>query len=82
VTIEGEVYPSVSEERDAYVRDADVTQRRAKRRVPGFARAYMHNGVLHGLKEVVHFYNEAQVHGDRIAPGRRPRTKRTAQPTR
>jgi cytochrome c peroxidase len=27
----------------------------------GFVRAYMHNGVFHGLKEVVHFYNTRDV---------------------
>jgi cytochrome c peroxidase len=33
------------------LRDAD------KRPYPGFVRAYMHNGYLKSLKEVVHFYN-------------------------
>jgi cytochrome c peroxidase len=28
---------------------------------PGFVRAYMHNGVFHSLKEVVHFYNTRDV---------------------
>jgi cytochrome c peroxidase len=35
----------------------------------GFVKAYMHNGYLHSLKEVVHFYNTRDVYAQNVLSG-------------
>lgn len=39
---------------------------------PGFVKAYMHNGYLKSLKEVVHFYNTRDVYAHRVTSGHCP----------
>ena len=39
---------------------------------PGFVKAYMHNGYLLSLKEVVHFYNTRDVYGKKVLSGHCP----------
>jgi cytochrome c peroxidase len=36
---------------------------------PGFVKAYMHNGYLNSLKEVVHFYNTRDVYAQNVPSG-------------
>jgi cytochrome c peroxidase len=39
---------------------------------PGFVKAYMHNGYLLSLKEVVHFYNTRDVYAQHVPSGHCP----------